>query len=190
MAGQGKYTDYIPTNTDSAARWKFMQKLYKGTSGDSTPGGSASDQTPPFVEFTDPLKAAAAASLAGNKFLRASDSKGVQIGDAGYFPGGVDLEFRGATSVVSVPNIAAGANDSWHQPGDPANSYVPDITSPGPGFTDGVDKKQDPKITSTDIKPNIVPGKDNNTKNPSDAGTALFDANALGSSLTLGKSGV
>ena len=63
--------------------------------------------------------------------------------------------------------ILAGADGAWKKSGDPANSFSPDLSSPGPGKTDGTDKSADPELKSSDIKPSYVPGGPNTgTKNP------------------------
>lgn len=181
MSGKGKYTTF---NAPASPRKSFLEKCYAGDSS-VTPPFQGMDQT----KAIDPKNVDSAVAR-GNAILRAAASGGITAGDVGHFPTGVDLSYTGATATVSIPDKVAGSEDSWKKPGDPANSYVPDITSPGPGKTEGIDKAVNPKISSADIKQNIVPGTDDNTKNPSDAGTKLYDANTLGADTIPGKSGV
>ena len=176
MPGKGKYTTYVPPKSP---RREFLESLYKGSSKIS----------PPF-NGVDQDKAVVLAAEMGNKFLRASDKKGIQQGDPKVFPEGVDMTYAGSKSSIQAPDKVADKDDAWKKAGDPANAYVPDISSPGPGLTLGVDKDVDPKISAADIKPDYVPGgPDTGTRNPASVGTKLFDAAALGAPSTLGKSG-
>jgi hypothetical protein len=180
-----------------------MEKLFKGAgevdpqpsidaSAPGVPPGIAGI-TPPFYGVSDPAKASADAAKWGNDILRAAAAKGIQAGDPQYFPTGVDLTFQGGPDVAKDVTWASATSkfdgSAGSNAGGPSNGYFPDISSPGAGKTDGVDKTVDPKIVTTDIKPNIVPGSDANTKNPSSAGTKLYDANALGNKLPPGASG-
>jgi hypothetical protein len=102
-------------------------------------------------------------------------------GDQDMFGNGVSLSFGEAPDTTVV---------AWKNPGDPANPYVPDLSSPGPGKTEGVDKDADPKLSPEDIKPNF------NSKNPSVNATApaatapRLGSISLGEELQKGKSSV
>jgi len=109
---------------------------------------------------------------------------GIQQGDLGMFPTGVDLTFGASPDVSKV---------KWAKPGDPANGYIPDITSPtaGPGHTQGTDKTGDPtgtipeiKLLATDEDPS-----DQNLRDPSSDGPAIYKNNAIGAPQTPGDSG-
>jgi hypothetical protein len=114
----------------------------------------------------------------------------LQQGDTGFFPNGVYLDYSALNAPVQAPNTAEGADVVWNSPGDPANSYIPDITSPGPGKTEGTDKSVDPQIAVADIKPNYVPGAPGTgTKSPTVTGPKMHDANLLGKPGILGDSG-
>ena len=130
MPGQGKYTVYAP---ESNAKNNLMSKLYpeSPTSG--------------FVGKEKEYRAAVVST--GNSYLAPSSTSG----DA-FFGPKVSLNYENS------PDILAGADGAWKNPGDPANSFTPDVSSPGAGKTDGVDKSSDPGIKSIDIKPNYVPG--------------------------------
>jgi len=100
---------------------------------------------------------------------------GIQMGDLGMFPTGVDLTFGASPDVSKV---------KWVNPGDPANGYIPDITSPtaGPGHTQGTDKTGDPtgtipeiQLLATDEDPS-----DQGTADPSTDGPAIYKNNAIG----------
>ena len=56
-----------------------------------------------------------------------------------------------------APDIPAGDDIDHSSEGAPANPYVPDLRSPGPGHTDS-QHTTDPEISITDIKPGIVLG--------------------------------
>lgn len=70
-------------------------------------------------------------------------TNGFQQGDLGMFPQGVQRGYGGSPDVTKV---------KWDGPGGPANPYAPDITSPGPGKTEGSDKSVDPKISIADLQ--------------------------------------
>lgn len=97
---------------------------------------------------------------------------GIQAGDLGMFPTGVDLTYGGSPDVSKV---------KWVKPGDPASGYVPDITSPtaGPGHTQGTDKTGDPTGTLPQIK-TLATDEDpagQGLKDPSSDGPAVYGAN-------------
>ena len=103
------------------------------------------------------------------------------VGDSDMFGNGVDLNYGGAPNTAEV---------AWSKAGDPANAYVPDISSPGPGKTSPEDKDVDPKIAAEDIKPGF------DTKNPSvnttppNATSRRLGTLSLGENLQGGKSSI
>ena len=102
-------------------------------------------------------------------------------GDKDMFGAGVSLEYANAPDTTEV---------KWERAGDPANPYVPDLTSPGPGKTDATDKDSDPGLKVTDIKPNFDPGNPSvGTASPVDSANRLGTV-SLGENLELGKSSV
>jgi hypothetical protein len=175
MAGKGKYTVYVQPISE---RRKFLEKLYKGNS----------TIEPPF-QGLDQAAAIAKATALGNEFLRAGKTDGIQEGDLNYLPGGSDLTFAGRKSAIQAPDTLAGKDGAWSKPGDPANSYVPDLTSPGPGKTEGTDKAVDPKIKATDVKPNFPDKGTVGTKSPVTVGPKVHAAAALGADSKPGDSG-
>ena len=186
MSGKGKYTTYVPPKS---TRRSFFEKLFKGSGKEWVPTVGSTDETPPFVGL-DQAQAAKAAAKAGNEIMRATLNGGITAGDLNQFPMGVDLSYSGKVATIQPPDTEAGKDDAWSRPGDPANSYVPDLTSPGPGKTLGIEKDLDPKIASSDIKPNYVPGApDTGTKSPSTVSGKVYDANTLGTDLPKGQSG-
>lgn len=141
MAGQGKYTVYAP---ESNAKNILLSKLFPAS------------PTSAFVGKEVDYRASVVNS--GNTSLKPTS----QVGDA-YFGKGVNLDF------AEAPDILAAADGAWKQAGDPANAFSPDLSSPGPGKTEGVDKNADPKIAASDIKPSYVPGGPNTgTKSPAE----------------------
>lgn len=141
MAGQGKYTVYAPP---SGEKNTLLAKLFPNS------------PTAGFVGKEEDYKKLVVEQ--GNLSLK----NGLQPGDS-YFGNGVDMDFTGS------PNILKGADGLWKQAGDPANSFTPDLTSPGPGKTDPSDKNADPGIKAVDIKPSYVAGGPNTgTRNPED----------------------
>jgi len=139
-----------------------LSKLFKGGSNELY-GGAKSN--------TD----AAAAAVAVAK----SNRKGV--GDPDMFGAGVSLVYAEAPDTSEV---------GWKNPGDPANPYVPDLTSPGPGKTDGVQKDANPNIDTIDVKPNFDPANPSiNTASPTATAPRLGSV-SLGENLEKGKSSV
>jgi hypothetical protein len=184
MAGKGKYTVY---NVPKSSRKSFLEKMFSGNER----------ATPPFL------------GKDGSESLNEANSRGNDILKARYFIGAeynskdgivytgdpalpaVDLTYRNRTGLYQAPNTLEAGDVKWSQPGDPANSYTPDITSPGPGKTGGLDKSVDPNITVKDIKPNYDTEKaTENTRSPHEAGSSVYDSNILGNenSLVMGRS--
>ena len=175
MSGTGKYTQYAPPASDKNT---LLNKLFH--SADST-------QKPIVQDLVGKETDARAAVV---DIAKAQLQPAHQAGDLGYFPAGVDLDFTGKSASVQPPDTAEGKDVKWTNPGDPANSYVPDITSPGPGKTNGIDKSQDPKIAVKDLKPNYVPASPGTgTKSPTATNAKVVAANLLGVPGKLGDSG-
>lgn len=186
MPGKGKYTTY---NAPASNRKTFFERLFKGDDSIS----------PPFYGM-DAAAALAEANKRGNDILRAGNFVGakdgvIDTGDSAL--GTVDLAFAGRSSAVaspgqiSPPNTLEGKDVVWSElsPGGPANSYVPDISSPGPGKTDGTEKIADPQIKTTDIKSNFDPAAATvNTASPTATSTKVHKANSIGDgTIGLGK---
>lgn len=122
---------------------------------------------------------------------------GIQAGDLGMFPVGVDLTFAG--SLVSAPNSPPDvASVKWTNPGDPANGYMPDVTSPtaGPGHTLGTDKTGDPTATIPQLTAESTVGDGfgedpagQDLRNPVNDGPAVAKNNTIGAPQVLGDSG-
>ena len=160
MAGQGKYTNYAPISNDKNI---LLSKLF--------PSSPTSNFVGKEVDYRNVVVGQ------GNSLLK----NGLQPGDS-YFGNGVNMDYSGA------PDILAGAEGFWKNPGDPATSFSPDLSSPGPGKTEGIDKSANPEIKSRDIKPNyVIGGPNTGTKNPAAyaqriAAQLLGVPNKLGSS--------
>lgn len=163
MSGQGKYTKYA---ADASPRNTLLNKLFKGNS-----------------TVPNPLADLEGKELDARKQIidRARDllTPVVQQGDPGHFPSGVNLDFVGDPNGVSSPDLE---KVKWQNAGDPANAFTPDISSPGPGVTDGLAKDTDPKISVTDVKgAGYVPGAPGTgTKSPVKTSAAVVQNNELG----------
>lgn len=156
--GSGRYTTYIPTNNQKRV---FLNRLFKGGMSALYDGATSN---------------ADAATAAANRFI-GEFKKGV--GDVDLFGNGVDMSYSEAPDTTEV---------KWKNPGDPANPYIPDLSSPGPGKTDGTDKDVDPQIQTTDIKPKFDPSNPTvNTTSPS-ATSPRLGTFSLGENLEGGKS--
>lgn len=179
----GKYTTYVGGAASDAH--KLLSKLF-------TSGPYAS-----MVAAGDELKAQAAVIAIATSNPGADPNggglqpkSGLQQGDLGMFPQGVDLSFAGR--LLQAPNSLPDVSTvKWKNPGDPANPYVPDITSPPNGGTDGSDKNVDPQISVADVQEfsttEDVSGAD--LRNPITDGPALVANNVIGSPQKLGDSG-
>ena len=175
MAGKGKNTTYAQP---ASGRKTFMERMYKGSPFAGLDQASAIDPTNP----NSPVKL-------GNDYLKSALTSGiVDTGDLAI--GKVDLTYMGrGNSTIKPPDTHEGKEVVWKKPGDPANSYVPDLSSPGPGKTEGIDKNVDPEIKSTDIKPTFDPTRASvNTTSPSETGSRVYDGNLLGKDQPYGKS--
>jgi len=159
--GTGRYTTYIPIDKNSGTvdRYITRKKLFNDKSAS---GGI----------YTGNTVTAVADQLVKDSIVAFS-----QI-DVNTFPDGVTKDFSGAPDVTTV---------KWSQSGDPANPYVPDLSSPGAGKTSGTDKDADPKISTTDVKPNFV--SDAGTTSPSSTATTIGSF-PIGKDLKKGKSSV
>jgi hypothetical protein len=184
--GSGRYTVYVPPKS---MRRTFFEKLFRGDGSPFEAVVGSTGHPAPYIGM-DQNDAIAQAALNGNNILRAAATDGIITGDPGYFPEGVDLKFTGRGTGTDIPDFAKGADGLWKQPGDPANSYVPDLSSPGPGRTQGTDKDVDPKIKANDLKPAYIPGAPGtSTKSPSQTSGKLYEAQKLGTFLKKGSSG-
>jgi len=161
--GSGRYTTYLPVKSLKTDR---LSKLFKGGLSGLYDGKE------------DNAKAAEAAVAVAKKVL---DGKG----DQDLFGNGVDLGY--GVNNGTVPDTTEVA---WSKAGDPANPYVPDLSSPGPGKTDGVEKDADPKLAPEDIKPNFD-AKNPSVNTASPAATApRLGSTSLGENLQGGKSSI
>lgn len=168
MAGQGKYTVYAP---ESNAKNNLLGKLFPAS------------PTSAFVGKEVDYRAVVIGQ--GNALLK----NGTQVGDS-YFGPGVSMDYVGSPDLTKVDwdSTKSGFNETVTNSGGPANSYTPDLSSPGPGKTDGTDKNVDPEIKAEDIKPNYVPGGPNTgTKNPAEYAKKVA-AQILGVSGKMGSS--
>lgn len=95
---------------------------------------------------------------------------GVQVGDPLLFPTGVDFSFGGAPDLSSVTTSNQQPLKGW-----PSTPYTPNLMSPGQdpaaigdNVAVNVDpfKVDDPNLTTTDLKPGIVPGQTDDTVSP------------------------
>lgn len=161
MPGKGKYTTYTGVGSDYPSKMVRLSRLFPGN---------------PFDDKNE-QEARQFVNTSGEVYLRKSTENGIlDVTSADPSIGKIDLKFSGG------PNTMPGKDVKWESAGDPAFSYVPDITSPGPGKTEPTDKNIDPQIAPQDI-----PGEEDwdtsttteGTRSPHEAGTAVFDANSL-----------
>ena len=161
--GSGRYTIYLPTKTDKTDR---LSKLFKG-GFDGLYNGKENNSD-----------AAKEAVIIAKSFLNGK-------GDKEMFGNGVDLSY-GVTGGTTPDTTTV----NWTKAGDPANAYFADLTSPGPGKTEGVEKDADPKILPSDIKPGFDSGNPSpNTASPS-ATSPRIGSISLGENLQVGKSSI
>lgn len=170
MSGQGKYTVYAPQASDKNT---LLNKLFR--SNDTV-------EKPLVQDLVGKETDARAAVLAVAKDKLQPTH---QEGDPGMFPAGVNLDFSDAPDVSAV---------KWTNPGDPAAPYIPDVSSPGPGKTEGIEKDVDPDIKLVDVKPNTDVAHvslvgNHGTTSPTATNAKIIAANLLGVAGKLGDSG-
>lgn len=170
--GSGRYTKYVPTASDRNTR---LSKLFNKRAGDQGAIYGVADQ----FDLAAAAAAAVKTAIDPDKGLFPSD--GTQVGDIDMFPKAVNLNFSDAPNVKEV---------KWTKAGDPANAYVPDLSSPGPKKTSGTDKNSNPEIAARDVKPDYLVGvAGSGTESPSDASPKLGGA-PIGKKLEMGKSSI
>lgn len=180
--GKGRYTTYVPVSSPrNTLLWRLFNRKAPGDAGIIYNGQDPFDNR----KAAEAALATATANVNSSGVGGLSPQDGNQAGDLSMFPTGVNLKYTG-TSSTPVPNLE---DVKWNSPGDPANPYVPDLSSPGPGRTDGIEKDVDPQIEYKDVKPTYVPGGSNlNTVSP-DASSPTV-AGVIGKTLVPGKSSV
>jgi len=178
MPGLGKYTKFAPVANDKN---NLLNKLFRG---DSKVPNPVVDLVGKEVELRQQVVDRAKQFLAPEH----------QEGDTALFPVGVNLDFSGDPNGVTPPDTTEGKDVKWETAGDPANSFTPDLRSPGPGFTSAPSAENlqtNPEITVKDIKGDgYIPGAPGTgTKSPAKTGPAVHKAITLGETSTLGSSG-
>jgi len=161
MPGQGKYTVYTPPSNEKN---NLLAKLF--------PASPFSELVGKENEYRQVV------TEQGNQFLTSDFVQGDP-----YFGAGVSRNYS------LSPDLPAGAEGAWAAPGDPATTYFPDLSSPGPGKTDGVDKSTDTELKSSDIKPNYVPGGPNTgTRSPAETAKKIGSLLLGGNGTKMGSS--
>jgi hypothetical protein len=166
MPGNRKYTVYAPPMKPQLI---YLNKLFH----------SSDAVMKPLTQ--DLVGQEAAAHKAVIEIAKQYLQPKAQFGDPMIFPNAVMMDFSAAPNIADV---------KWTNPGDPANPYMADLTSPGPLKTGGKDRDVDPKIAASEVKPNYVPGApDTGTKSPATVGSNIYTANELGTTSQMGASG-
>ena len=174
--GKGRYTTYVDkASARNTLLWKLFNKKAPNDAGVFYGGQEPSNNTTAAAAVV-----ARATSNVTNGVGGLFPADGKQAGDPGMFPTGVDLTYGNSPNLSDV---------EWKKAGDPANSYVPDVSSPGPGRTLGIDKDVDPGLTPADFKPNYVAAApDTGTVSPSTT-SPVVGSSPLTKDLEPGKSG-
>lgn len=180
--GSGRYTAYVPV---ASPKNELLSKLFNAKSPQGDIYGKA---------YQTDLNAAAKAivELATDNDKGLLPAGGTQTGDINMFPSGVKVDFSAAPNTADVKWDSAkfSPNGVVTNSGGPANAYVPDLSSPGAGKTQGVDKDTNPNISAADIKPNYVPGSPGTgTTSPSTTSRSIGGLN-IGKPLVMGKSAI
>lgn len=176
--GKGRYTTYVDkASSRNSLLWKLFNKKAPNDAGVFYGGQEPSDNNAAAASVV----ARATANVDGSGVGGVIPVNGQQSGDPGMFPTGVNLKYGNSPDLTDV---------EWRNPGDPSNSYVPDLTSPGPGRTLGTDKDVDPGISTADLKPNYVPAAPGTgTVSPSST-SGNIGGGSIGKDLEKGKSSV
>ena len=177
--GSGRYTRYVPVDSP---RNRLLRELFNKKAGDSANLYGGHDQT-------DNIKAAeAAVARAVDNTTGLSPANGLQSGDPDMFPQGVKLNYSGETLGTGAPPDPS--EIKWKKGGDPIGAYMPDISSPGPGITDGT-LKGDPKLTQEEAYADVK-GKpfvsDSGTTSPNVSSQKISQAADLGKVIVKGSS--
>jgi len=186
--GKGRYTTYVPI---ASTRNSLLWKLFNGNAANES-GVFYKDNNPSNNDVAASAVVARATAKVENGVGGLIPASGLQAGDAQMFPSGVDLSYGNSPDISTV---------GWVNPGDPANAYVPDVSSPGAGpagapgqigqlRADPLDKNVNPKIDVADLKPNYMPGAPGTgTKSPSETSSNI-GSGPIGKDLSMGKSSV
>lgn len=180
MAGQGKYTTYVPVASERNTR---LGRLFRGNSTIENPFAAV-------IESGDQEKAVQLVVEGQGGLLEGAEAllrPTNQQGDPGHFPEGVNMNYTGNENDITNPNLP---DVAWSKAGDPANPYMPNPTSPGPGETSPLAQDEDPGISPTDVKgQGYVPGQPgvSTARNPAETSSPIREANRLGRSQPLGK---
>ena len=175
VLGSGRYTVYVP---NASERNKRLAKMFN----ENSPNGLGEIYGAAYQ--TDPKAAAEAAVKVATGEVNAAGvggmlpTNGKQAGDINMFPNGVLIGYGGSPNFEDV---------KWKNPGDPANPFVPDLSSPGAGKTSPLDKGKDPGISIDDVKPGYQPGAPG-TGTTSPVAMSKVVSAPIGKNLELGKS--
>lgn len=178
MAGQAKYTNYAPVQHDLSSGGNSPPTLGKAN---YTLLNTLFGTRPDVIPLTnDPAALKPLLDLA-NRVLspRKADA------DPVWFPKGVYLDFQNpdpAFTSPDVPNIDV----SKLGLGGPSTPYTPALDSPDTSGAGRTDPIQATILKTTDVKPNLVLGSDNDTADPSTTSLGMFNGNQLPSSLLPG----
>ena len=169
--GSGRYTVYVPP---ASPKNEMLSKLFNAKSPKGDIYGKA---------YQTSVKDAAAAVVktATDKDKGLLPEDGNTAGDINMFPNGVNINFSDAPNLSEV---------EWKSAGGPANSYVPDLSSPGAGRTQGLDKDVNPNITAADLKPDYVPGAPGTGTSSPNTTSPVLGTSPLGKALKMGKSSI
>ena len=171
--GSGRYTNYTPLDVASAAAYAKRYERFNAK--------AAADKGA-FYGLTE--------SSALTYVQKAAEILAAGVGDKQMFPSGVDLKFKNA------PDLA---DTSLKNAGDPANPFMPDVSSPGAVEgainVDAKSKTGNGKIDVADVKPNYVvaegvlsqDAQNLGTQSPSNTASKLGES-LLPSNLVMGKS--
>lgn len=179
MASTPKYTTYVGGKASDSH--KLLSKLF--------PASSEYPTMQKLQEYLAKGDEAEAFKLIAKNATANVDAQGVgglipldgkQQGDLGMFPTGVQFNFGNAPDVPTV---------KWTNAGDPANPYMPDITSPGPGKTAGKDKATDPQLDVNSVERTDTDPAGENLRNPKKDSAAVYANTGIGKDFELGKSG-
>lgn len=195
MAGQGKYTKFVP---QADPKYDRLGKLFAG----------AGDTTNPYADFmvSGDAEGCRIALLDGTAGFANNLNQGARdmlqpskpISDAVVvqeFGAPVDLNYVGDPNNISIPNTAEGIDVVWQKAGDPVNPFAPDLRSPGPHLTEATANSNmgvapDPVVATVDsLKPGYVVGAPGTgTASPTATTAPLRSITSLGRSVPLGTS--
>lgn len=180
MAGQAKYTNYAPVQSNLSTGGNSSPSLGKadytllgslfGTKPDIFPKSNSAVDIKPIVDRANTL---------------IHSTSNVATADPMWFPKGVYLNFLNPNDNMSAPDVQ-NLDVSNVGLGGPSTAYTPNLTSTDTTGAGSVEPVPAFLMETSDIRPTLVLGATNGTASPAKTSLTMFEGNLLPSSLLPG----